>query len=125
MITDARGGTCTDARRRTCAYKQTHGSTSKDSRRSTCTDARGSVCTDIYTESTGMHRSMCPYISTEGAGMHRVTSTCNYTVKTVILGRTNAYYRYWRYEIKRDIGTDVVSKVRTGISYADALQQGS
>ena len=47
-----------------------------------------------------MHRSMCPYISTEGIYMHRVTSTGNYTVKTVIQGRKNAYYRYGRYETK-------------------------
>ena len=88
-------------------------------------DAHGSACMYIYTESTVMHRSMCPYISTEGICMHRVTSTGNYTVKTVIQERTNKYYRYGRYEIKRDIGTDVLGKVRKGISYAGALQKGS
>ena len=72
-----------------------------------------------------MHRSMYLYISTEGICMHRVTSTGNYTVKTVIQERTNEYYRYRRYETKRYIGTDVLGKVRKGISYADALQQGS
>ena len=115
----------TDVCGSTCTYKQTHGSTSKDSRGSTCTDARGSACTDIYTESTVMHRSMCPYISTEGMGVHEVTSTDDYTVNVAVQVRRNAYDRYGRYETKRDIGTDVVGKVRKGISYADALHKDS
>ena len=79
----------------------------------------------VFTESTSVHRSKCPYISTKGTGMHEVTTADDYTVKTAVCGRTNAYDKYGRYKPKRDIGTDVVGKVRKGIRYADALHQGS
>ena len=58
-------------------------------------------------------------------GVHGVTSTDYYTVNVAVQGRRNAYDRSGRYETKRDIGTDVVWKVRKGIRYADALHKGS
>ena len=114
----------TDSCGSTCTYKQTRVSTSKDYRRSTCTDACGSACTEIYTESTGVHGSTCLYISTEGMGVHGVTSTYDYTVNMAVQGITNAYARYRRYKPKREIGKDIVGKVRKGIRYADDLQKG-
>ena len=100
-------------------------STSKDSRGSTCTDARGRACTDIYTETAVMHRSTWLYISTEGMGVHGVTYTYYYTVNVAVQGRRNVYDRYGRYETKQNIGTNVVWKLRKGISYVDALHKGS
>ena len=58
-------------------------------------------------------------------GVHGVTSTDDYTVNVSVQRRRNAYDRYGRYESKRGIGTDVVWKVRKGISYSDALHKGS
>ena len=72
----------------------------------------------------GMHRSKGPYISTKGTGMHVVTSTDEYKVNTFVRGITDAYYNYGRYEPIWEIGKYIVGKVRKGISYADALQQG-
>ena len=104
--------------------KKTHRITSKDARGGTCTYV-SNESTGIYTESTCVHGSTCPYISTKDIGIHGGTSTDFYMVKVVVQGIMNTYYKYRRYKPKRDIGTDVVGKVRKGIRYADALHQGS
>ena len=65
------------------------------------------------------------YIPTKGTGVNRVTSMADSMVKTFVRGIMNAYDDYRRYEPLRDIGTDVVGKVRKGIRYADTLHQGS
>ena len=56
--------------------------------------------------------------------MHVVTSTDESKVNTFVRGITDAYYNYGGYEPIWEIGKDLVGKVRKGISYADALQQG-
>ena len=56
--------------------------------------------------------------------MHVVKSTNESKVNTFANGITDAYYNYGRYKPIWEIGTDVVGKVREGISYADSLQQG-
>ena len=56
--------------------------------------------------------------------MHVVTSTDESKVNTFVSGIKDAYYNYGRSKPIWEIGTDVVGKVRKGISYADALQQG-
>ena len=99
--TDASGITCTNSNRRTCMDKQTQLSTSKDSLGSTCADYHRSACTDISTDSTDTHRITCSYISTKGKVMNGVTSTEDYTVKTVAQERTNTHDMYRRYEPKR------------------------
>ena len=91
----------------------------------TCTEYCVSACTDVSTNITGVHGSTCPYISTKGTGVHVVMSTDESKVKTVVRGRKNMCDEYGRKKPIRDIGTDVVGKVRKGISYADALHQGS
>ena len=63
----------------------------KDDHGSTFTDARRSACTYVYIYIMGVHRSMFPYISTKGTVMHGFTSTDDYTVKTVVLGRMKVY----------------------------------
>ena len=74
---------------------------------------------------------MCPesssliFSSTKVTVMHVITPTDESKVKTYICVRTDAYDKYGRYKPVRDMGMDVVEKVRKGISYADALQQGS
>ena len=80
---------------------------------------------EISTKSISVDGSTCLYISTKGTGVHRFTSTDYSTVKAVIRGRTNEYDLYGRYEPKLDTDTDVVEKVRRGISYAYSLKQGS
>ena len=80
---------------------------------------------EFSTDSTGVHGITCPYISTKGMGVHRVTPTGDSTINMLVLGRMNVYYKYGRYEPKRDIGKDVVEKVWKGIIYADALQKDS
>ena len=47
------------------------------------------------------------------------------TVKTVARGKTNTYDECGKYKPIRNISTEVVGKVRKGISYYDSLQQGS
>ena len=69
---------------------------SKDNRGSTCTDVFGSVFTDFSTEITGVRGSTCPYILTKYTGVHGVTPTDDSMVKTVVIGRTNAYEKYGR-----------------------------
>ena len=91
----------------------------------TFTEERVSACTDVSTDSTGMHGSMCSYISTKGTGVHVVMSTDESKVKTVVRGRKNVCDENGRNKPIWDIGTDVVGKVRKGISYTDALHQGS
>ena len=46
----------------------------------------------------------------------------NSMVKMFIYGRTNAYDEYRGYEPIREISTDIVGKVRKGVSYDEALQ---
>ena len=82
------------------------------------------ACMYVSADNTSMIRNMCPYISTKGTGMHVVTSTDESKVNTFVRGRTDAYSNYSTYKPIWDIGTDVVGKVRKGISYADALNQG-
>ena len=82
------------------------------------------ACMDVSADNTSMSRNTCPYISTKGTGMHVVTSTYESKVNMFVFGRTDAYYNYGRYKPIWDIGTDVVGKVRKGISYDDALHQG-
>ena len=43
---------------------------------------------------------------------------------TFVSGITDAYDEYGRYKPIQYIGTDVVSKVRKGVSYYNTLQQG-
>ena len=83
------------------------------------------MCTDVSTDGTGLHGSTCPYISTKVTGAHVVTSTEKYKLKTCVHGSTNMYDEYGRYKPIRDIGMEVVGKVRKGISYADDLHKGS
>ena len=123
--TDASKGTCTDASKIPFTDIHTCRSTSKDVRGSTCTDDLGSACTDFSTENTDVHRSMCLYIPTKYMGVHVVTSMDNSTVNTVVHARTNVHDDYGRYKPISYIGTDVVRKVRNGVSYDDSLQQGS
>ena len=98
---------------------------------SACTDIsvfmeyRVSAYRCVSAENAGVPGSTCPYISTKGMGMHGITPTDESKVKTYICVRTDAYDKYGRYKPVRDMGMDVVEKVRKGISYADALQQGS
>ena len=73
----------------------------------------------------GRARNHVSYIPTKGTGVNRVTSMADSMVKTFVRGIMNAYDDYRRYEPLRDIGTDVVGKVRKGIRYADTLHQGS
>ena len=122
---DAHRGTSTDAHGSTCIDAQTCVSTSKDACGSTCMDDLGSACTDVSTDSTGVHGITCPYIPTKGMGRHGVTSTHNSTVKAVVHCRMNAYENYVSCEPIQTICTDIVGKVQKGISYADALDQGS
>ena len=49
----------------------------------------------------------------------------NSMIKAVVKGRMNAHDEYERYKPKRDIGMEVVRKLRKGISSADVLHQGS
>ena len=53
-------------------------------------------------------------------GMCKVVSMVN----TLLLGRTNRFDEYGGYKPKRYIGTHTVGKVRKGVGYSDALQQG-
>ena len=68
---------------------------------------------------------MCPYTFTKGTGVHVVTSTDNSTVKTVVRGRKNEYYKYRGHKPIWHISRDVVGKVQKGVSNVYALQQGS
>ena len=95
------------------------------------TDIRGSMCADVSTESMGIYNAitivqgiMGPYISTKGNGMHEGTSTEVSIVKAVVKKRTNVYEKYGGWKTKHDIGTDALGKLRKGISYDDAHQQG-
>ena len=83
-----------------------------------------SAFTDISTYSKGVHGILLPYIFSKVPGVHIVTSTDESEVKTVVCGRTNVYDKCGRYKPIQDIGTDIVKKVRKGISYDDALHQG-
>ena len=85
---------------------------------------RISMCMEVSTDSTGVHRSTCPYNCNKDTVVHVVTSTEKYKVKTFICSRMNTYAKYGRYKPIQDIGPDVLGKVRKGISYGDALQQG-
>ena len=80
---------------------------------------------EVYTESTIVHGSTCSYIFTKCTGMHVVTPTEKSKVKMVVRVKSNAYGKYRRYGPIWYIGTEVVGKVQKGISYSDALNQGS
>ena len=77
-IKDSSGITCTEDRVSACTHF-------------TCTEYCVSACTDVSTEITGMHRSTCLYISAKVMGVNGVTSTDEYTVKTVVCGITSVY----------------------------------
>ena len=83
-----------------------------------------SECTDVSADNMGVHGSTCLYISTKGTGVHAVTPTDESKVKMFVRVRTDTYGKYRREKTIQDIGTYGVGKVRKGISYADALQQG-
>ena len=53
---------------------------------------------DVSTESIAFHRSTCSYITTKGMDLHGVTYTDDSTTNTVVLGITNVYDKYGRYE---------------------------
>ena len=88
-------------------------------------DARGRACTDVSTEIMGMHGRTHLYIPTKYTGVHRVMYMNDSMIKAVVRGRMTAYGKFGRYKTKWDIGKYVVRKVRKGIRYDDALQQGS
>ena len=66
-------------------------------------------------------------MSTKGTGVHVFTFMEKSKIKTFVCGRMKVYDKYGRYELQTYTGkgTDVVVKVRKGISYADALHQSS
>ena len=117
VSTDTCGIPCTETQTRINTSKYVHGST--------CTEDCVTACMDFSTEITGVHGSICLYISTKVMGFHGFMSTEKSTVKTAVCGRTNSYNKYRRYKPIRDIGMDVVCKLRKGIIYDDALQQDS
>ena len=96
-------GTCTDDCGILCTDTQTRGNTSKDARRRTKDCVR--AFTDVSNDSTGLHRSTCPYISTKDTGVQVFTYTDESKVKTVLCGRTDAYYEYERNEPMKYICT--------------------
>ena len=105
---------------------QTHGTytASTEARGGMCTDDCGSACMEFYTEITRINVIICTYISTKGVGVHGVVSTDDSMVNTVVRGITNAYDKYRKYKPIWGIGTDVVGKLRKGISYADDVHWG-